>query len=67
MSTTPEERMRQRLRMYLTKVPPSVNAGSYQAAVKFKEWAVKANKAANGTKANAFVLQTLINEYEAYK
>ena len=67
MNTTPKERMRQRLKVYLTKIPSSVNSGSHQAAVRFKEWAAKANKAIRNKTVSDFQLQTLINEYEAYK
>lgn len=48
------------------KVPAGVNSGSYQKAVDFKAWVVKANKAIKKGERNEQALRSLIGQYEGY-
>jgi hypothetical protein len=65
--TDTNTKLRERLRECLLKVPPSVNSGSYQTAVKFKEWAAKANRMLSGSRAKERDIQHHINLYESFK
>lgn len=67
MSNDDNTILRKRLQNMLRVVPPSVNAGSYQLSLKFKEWAEKTNKAIVNPRSNNTALQSLINQYESFK
>jgi hypothetical protein len=58
--------LRDKLTALMKKVPDQICNGSYQRAVGFKEWYVKANKAISRKEANVTKLNSFINQYEGF-
>lgn len=59
--------LRARLAEYMRKVPAGVNNGSYQTAIKFKEFAGEVRKALNNHRTTDSTLMSLISRYEGFK
>ncbi len=55
-----------RLDSMLNRVPPGVINSSWNQAVAYKNWVVKAGKIINGGRANEALLQSLIADYQKY-
>jgi hypothetical protein len=58
--------LREKLITLMKKVPDNICNGSYQSAVGFKEWYVKANKAIARKESNVTKLHSFINQYEGF-
>lgn len=56
-----------KLRVAVLVVPKGIGAASIQKVREYKKWVGQANKAINTGTKNEQVLQSLLNQYEAYQ